>query len=223
MTTVSIVLLVITVVRVPHTILPTMLMALPKLMLLQLFVHLVIIVLKEHLRQRHIHVLLEPITTSLESNIPTNVQIVPKVTFVHAVSNMNHQANLFPISLVPKENFVPRAPRVRTKMMPAFPAALLVLFSMKEENGELKIVKNALRVNFVTLEQKNPKPVLMDTTLIVSESDPSPIVSFVQLDTNVTLSLVLFQYWHRLHVEQVFIQHQVQPTVTHVKKVTTVI
>ena len=94
---------------------------------------------------------------------------------------------------------------------------------MKEENGELKIVKNVLKVNFVTLEQKNPKPVPMDTTLIVSESDPSPIVSFAPLVTNVTLSLVLFQYWHRLHVGQVSIQHQVQPTVTHVKKDTTVI
>ena len=93
---VSIVLLVITVARVPPTT-PLTLMMVLKLMLLQLFVPLVITVLREHQKQQHIHVLLGLTMTSLESNIPTNVQTVRKVISAHVVSDMNRQVNRSPI------------------------------------------------------------------------------------------------------------------------------
>jgi len=173
--------------------------------------------------QQLIHVLLGLTMTSSESNIQTNVQTVLKVTFVPLVSNMNHQVNRSQIFLVPKENFVLRALLARMKMTLVFRAALLVLFSTKEENGELKIVKNVLKVNFVTLVPRRLKHVPTDTTLIVSELDLSPIVSFVLRVTNVTLSSEQFQFLNQFLVGQVFIQHRVQQIVTYVEKDITVI
>ena len=133
---------------------------------------------------------------------------------------MNHQVRLSLISLVLKENFVPKVLPVRTKMTSVFQAALLVLFLTKEENRELKIVKNVLKVNSVMQASKKLKHVPTVTIPIVSESDQSPIVSYVPLVTNVTphLDLFLLQYL----VELVFIQLKVQSTVMHVERVITV-
>ena len=134
---------------------------------------------------------------------------------------MNHQVRLSLISLALKENFVPKVLPVRTKMTSVFQAALLVLFLTKEENRELKIVKNVLKVNSVMQASKKLKHVPTVTIPIVSESDRSPIVSYVPLVTNVTphLDLFLLQYL----VELVFIQLKVQSTVMHVERVITVI
>ena len=107
-------------------------------------------------------------------------------------------------------------------MTPVFRVVLLVLFSTKEENGELKIAKNVHKVNFVMQAQMRPKHVQMVITPIASESDLSPIVSFVLLVSNVIQTLVQHLYLHRYHVVLGFIPPQVQLTVMHVKRDITV-
>ena len=130
---------------------------------------------------------------------------------------MNHQVRLYLISLALKENFVPKVLPVRTKTTSVFRAALLVLFLTKEENRELKIVKNVLKVNSVMQALKKLKHVLTVTIPIVLESDPSPTVSYVPLGTNVTPLLDLFLL--QCHAVLVFIQLKVQSTVMLVERV----